>query len=108
MSLIDRLRGFDDAGSRVADKMPVHQFTYALSDYAISGAGNMTEDDIKNQWGLTSGSDLSEWVWLRDAYNSSADKPLFREAMRNIFGLIEQNIKYTTKAAIQARINGLG
>ena len=105
MSLIDRLRGFDDSGELVEGKLPVHQFNAAVMDFAIGGG--ISEADLKSEFGIVDGDDLSEWNWLKGKYQASADKPLFREAMDGIFMLIERNLFYNTKSAITDRINAL-
>jgi len=85
MSLLNRLIGIEKPRLAIFD---ILGSAMAIND------GNMNELDAKNQFGLTSGSDLSEWNSFYALYLASPDKSRFliraqlylSFAQRSLFG----------------------
>lgn len=99
MSIIDRLSG------EQLPKLPVHQFWASMCEFADAA---ITEQDIKDAFGIIDGDDLTEWEWLRNKYIASIDKPMFLMRVHILFMLAEKKMyNYHVKNVIQARINSL-
>ncbi len=108
MSLLDRLRGFDDAGDFVEEKIPSHQFQAAMNEWA-AGAAGFSRATIISGFVLTAADepelDALKAIW--DQADTNAKKLSIRKAFDNIVMLAESpgHGFYTTKAEINARLN---
>lgn len=103
MSLLDRLRGTEKP------KIPSHQFQAAMSEW-VDGAVGFSRVTIISGFQLTSSdeAELDALKTIYDSANTSAKKQRLLKAFDSIVMLAENsNVHgfYTTKAAINARLN---
>ena len=99
MSLLDRLSGVD-----AVNKLPVHSFHGSLVLFAN---GSLTQAELKTEWGVTGGADLTEFNAMITSYNAATDKNKWLETIHAIFtnaeqGRFDMRTKATANAAMQA------
>ena len=98
MSLLDsRLRTM---------QRPPHPYLHAVVALLEEwGDGQITRAEVEGLLGLDAND--TELTWLKNKYTASTDKPNFVRVLKRVLYLAELGFVYTTKAQIQARINGL-
>ncbi len=105
MALLDRIVGWaGDAGTPLPEgkeKIAIHAFQAALAEWQDGG---VIRADLVAAFAITADEE-SDLDWLKGRYAAASDKNRFAKVVDNVLLLAEAGHMYTTKAAIQARLN---